>query len=64
MPASWRILYRDGEVWKPVQAAQGFAVEKDSMTRVAFAPVTTTAIRIEVTSQPNWSSGLREWQVK
>ncbi|HEY3443015.1 MAG TPA: beta-L-arabinofuranosidase domain-containing protein [Paludibaculum sp.] len=64
VPAAWRILYNDGGVWKPVKAAQGFAVEKDSMTRVAFAPVTTTAIRIEVTSQPNWSSGLREWQVK
>jgi hypothetical protein len=32
--------------------------------RVAFAPVTTPALRLEITMQPKWSAGLQEWKVK
>lgn len=64
VPASWRVLYKDGATWRPVETAQAYAVEKDAFTRISFQPVSTTAIRIEVVSQPQWSSGLREWQVK
>jgi uncharacterized protein len=46
MPATWRILYRDGAEWKPVTAA--YSVEKDRFNTATFAPVTTSAVRIEV----------------
>ncbi len=51
-PASWRVLYRDGEEWKPVEAATPYAVALDRFNRVTFAPVTTAALRLEVTLQP------------
>jgi uncharacterized protein len=48
LPASWRLLYRDGDAWKPVAARGAYTVDKDAFNRVAFATVTTGAVRIEV----------------
>jgi hypothetical protein len=48
LPASWRLVYRDGAEWKPVIARGAYGVDKDRFNRVEFEPVTTTAVRIEV----------------
>ena len=64
LPASWRILYRDGAAWRPVVALDSYGVEKDAYNKVAFVPVTTTGLRLEVTLPPQWSSGIQEWKVK
>jgi hypothetical protein len=63
-PASWRLLYKDGETWKPVEAAEPYGVEKDRFNKLSFKPVATTGLRLEVTMQPNWSTGIQEWKVK
>ena len=64
VPASWRVLYKDGAAWKPVAAQGPYGVEKDRFNRVTFAPVTTSGLRLEVTLQPEWSAGIQEWKVK
>jgi DUF1680 family protein len=64
VPASWRLLYKDGASWKSVQAQSAYGVEKDRYNRVTFAPVTTDAMRLEVTMQPDWSAGIQEWRLK
>jgi DUF1680 family protein len=64
VPASWRIFYRDGDSWKPVEPTSSYAVEKDKYNVLTFQPVTTTGLRLEVTMQPNWSAGIEEWKVK
>ena len=64
LPASWRILYKEGEDWKPVEATGPYQVEKDRYNRVAFRPVATSALRLEVALQPQWSAGIQEWKVK
>jgi hypothetical protein len=64
VPASWRILYKDGTEWKPVENAGGYAVAKDQYNRVTFKPVTTTGLRLEMTGQQNFSIGIQEWKVK
>ena len=48
LPASWRVLYKVGDAWKPVAARGTYTVDKDTFNRVAFVPVTTGAVRIEV----------------
>ena len=48
LPVSWRLLYKDGADWKPVAARNAYTVRKDAFNRIAFAPVTTTAVRIEI----------------
>jgi DUF1680 family protein len=64
VPASWRILYKDGEAWVPVKAAGAYGVAKDAYNAVKFAPLRTTALRLEVQFQEKWSAGVHEWKVK
>jgi hypothetical protein len=64
VPASWRLLYREGSEWKPVLAREPYGVEKDAYNRVAFEPVSTSGLRLEITMQPNWSAGIQQWRVK
>ncbi len=63
-PASWRILYKVGDEWRPVENIEPYGVDKDRYNRTAFKPVTTSALRLEVTMQQNWSAGIQEWKVK
>jgi hypothetical protein len=64
LPASWSVLYKDGEEWKPVEAAGPYGAEKDKYNRVSFKPVTTSGLRLEVVLPPDWSSGIQEWKVQ
>jgi hypothetical protein len=64
VPASWRVLYKDGQQWKAVDARGTYGAEKDRFNTVAFTPVTTSGLRLEVTLQPEWSAGLQEWRVQ
>jgi DUF1680 family protein len=62
-PASWRLLYRDGEEWKPVETAEPYGIAKDQYNKLRFKPVTTSGLRIEAKLQPEWSAGIQEWKV-
>src|SRR5579871_418361 len=64
VPASWRLLYKDGDTWKPVEGASAYGVAKDQFNAVTFTPVTTGAMRLEVVMQPTWSAGVQEWKLK
>jgi len=64
LPASWRVLYKEGDVWKPVEPTGPYGTEKDQYNKVGFKPVTTSALRLEVTLQPQWSAGIQEWKLK
>ena len=48
VPESWRILYRDGEEWKPVANLGPYPIEIAGPSRVTFTPVTTSALRLEI----------------
>jgi uncharacterized protein len=63
-PSSWRILYKDGDQWKPVHSSSSFGTALDSFNKVKFNPVQTTSLRLEVTLQPNRSAGVSEWRVQ
>jgi hypothetical protein len=52
VPASWKVLYKDGETWKPVETTDAYGVEKDRFIKVTFKPVTTSGLRMEVKLQP------------
>ncbi len=64
MPETWRVLYKDGDTWKPVEAAGPFGGERNKYNVVSFKAVTTTALRIELKMQQNWSAGIQEWKVR
>ena len=64
VPRAWRVLYKDGEEWKPVETPGPYGVEKDRYNTVAFKPVTTSGLRLEVVLPPEWSAGIQEWKVR
>jgi hypothetical protein len=51
LPAAWRILYKDGNAWKPVATNEPYTVDRDAFNKVTFAPVRTSAVRLEVEPQ-------------
>lgn len=51
LPAAWRILYKDGEAWRPVANRGAYPVEKDRFNAVQFEPVTTAGLRLEIEPQ-------------
>ncbi len=64
IPESWLVQYRDGQAWKPVEAAEPYSVVKNQLNKASFTPVTTTALRLEVQLQKEFSGGILEWQVE
>jgi DUF1680 family protein len=64
VPASWRLLYKDGNEWKPVAALGPYGVEKDRYNGVRFQPVATSGLRLEIIMQQKWSAGIQKWKVK
>ncbi len=64
VPASWRLLYLDGDQWKPVINKTPYGIEKGAYNQVAFQPVTTTAVRLEVKIQDKVSTGIHKWHVE
>jgi DUF1680 family protein len=64
LPAKWRILYKSGSEWKPVEATSTFGAERNQYNKLTFKPVTTTGLRLEVEMQPRFSAGVERWRVK
>jgi hypothetical protein len=63
VPESWRVLYQEGDEWRPVEQVSGLGIKADAYNRAAFKPVETTGLRIEVDLQPGFSGGILEWKV-
>lgn len=63
VPASWRLLYRQGGEWKPVKTAVEFGVKPDQYNRVSFDSVETDALRAKVTLEKGFSGGVLEWEL-
>lgn len=64
VPASWRVLYKTGENWLPVNATGAYGTTKDAWNTVKFAPVRAKALRLEVQLQEKWAAGVHEWTIK
>jgi DUF1680 family protein len=64
VPASWRLLYKSGDQWLPVQTGSTHGVARNAWNAIAFTPVTTSALRIELSMQEGFSAGLQEWKVR
>ena len=63
VPQAWHVEYRNGETWQPVAHPSAYGTEIDAFNRTSFDPVTTTALRLVVQLQSNWSGGILEWQL-
>jgi len=64
VPASWKVIYKDGDKWLPVKDAGAYGVEKDKYNTVKFSPVKTSGLRLEIQLQAEFAAGIQEWKVK
>jgi hypothetical protein len=63
LPASWRLLYKDGQAWKAVEEASACATKPDRFNRTTFQPVQTRGLRLEVKLQSGFSGGVLQWKI-
>jgi DUF1680 family protein len=64
VPQSWRLMVRDGDAWKPAENLDAYGLQQDRFNRVRVSPIDTTALRLEVQLQENFSGGVLEWRVE
>lgn len=64
LPVSWRLLYRHGSEWRPVDHPGTWPLARDAWQAVRFAPVTTDGLRLEVQLAEGASAGVLEWRVE
>jgi hypothetical protein len=64
VPAAWKVLYRDGNEWRPVRGSSAAGCERDRWNAITFEPVETAELRLEVQLRPGFSAGLYEWIVE
>jgi DUF1680 family protein len=64
VPLSWRILFKKGDTWLPVKNLTVYPVNKDSYNDIRFEGVKTSALRMEIQLQKDYSAGIFEWRVE
>jgi hypothetical protein len=62
VPQSWRLLYKRGGAWLPVETPSGYTTQPDVYNIVHFQKVVTNGLRLEVQLQPDRSAGVLEWK--
>jgi uncharacterized protein len=65
VPAEWRLLWLDGDHWRPVKLLKGehYGTALDQFNKVSFEPVTTRELRLEVKLKAGFSGGVLKWRV-
>lgn len=58
VPQSWRVLWLDGETWRPVENTAPYDVAVDRLNTTTFTPVRTQYVRVEAVLRPTYSGGL------
>ncbi|MCC7491159.1 MAG: glycoside hydrolase family 127 protein [Fimbriimonadaceae bacterium] len=64
VPAAWRLWQQVGEQWLPVPTAQEPGRQRDAWNEVRFAPLTSSALRLEVDLAPGYSGGVLELRAR
>lgn len=64
LPKSWRLLFKNGDVWTPVENTNEYGIAADQFNELSFKRTKTTALRIEVQLHDGWSGGIHEWKVE
>jgi hypothetical protein len=64
VPASWSVFARRDGQWVRLAPDAPHGTERDRFNALAFAPVETEALRLEVELQEDWSAGVLEWRIE
>ena len=63
LPVGGRLLYWNGTEFAPVNASGKLGVTRDAYNTLKFKKITTTKLRLEINSDPEFSTGILEWKV-
>ena len=64
LPKAWRLLQKtEAGEWLPVPGAPNYAIRKAEPVKIAFTPVVTRALKLELDLADGFSAGLYEWSV-
>src|SRR5260370_42307374 len=58
VPASWRLLYKSGDEWKPVAAREPYGTERGRYNRGALQPGNSRGMRLEDAMHANLAGGV------
>jgi len=64
IPDAWEIQYKNGNAWTSVKTVSSYKVTKNSFDSVEFEPVKTSAVRLMVKLNREYSSGVYEWIIE
>jgi hypothetical protein len=64
LPVSYQLFYQKDGAWLPVKMIQQSTIAKDQFNNITFEPVTTNALKIEITLPIDNAAGVHEWVVK
>ncbi|MCE5346513.1 MAG: glycoside hydrolase family 127 protein [Bacteroidales bacterium] len=64
IPVGWEILYLDENIWEPVQSRIAYRVTKNGWDSLKFKPVKTSAVKIRVYLNKDFSGGIYEWVIE
>jgi DUF1680 family protein/pimeloyl-ACP methyl ester carboxylesterase len=65
VPAEWRLLWRDGDEWKPIKLLENsrYGTARNAFNPISFEPVTTRELKLEVKLRAGFSGGVLKWAV-
>ena len=64
VPDEWEIHYKTGGTWKPVKTKSTYTVTKDGWDSMEFESVKTSALKLMVKLNKDFSTGIYEWSVE
>ena len=64
IPKSWKISYLKENNWVPVETQSQYGVATNQYHEIKFTPVETTALRIDVELQKDFSGGILSWKLQ
>jgi len=62
-PVKWELQYLQDTEWRPVKNKSPYKSELNQYNTVAFEPVSTSALRLAVRLQRDYSGGILEWKI-
>ncbi len=64
IPADWKAFYRMNNQWVEVRKHGDYPLLKDALNTIEIVPVKTSAMRLEIKLQNDFSGGILEWKLE
>jgi DUF1680 family protein len=65
VPAKWRLLWKDGQEWKPVELTgkSAYTAALNGFNKITFERIATSELKLEAKLKKGFSGGILKWTV-